>query len=149
LIKKIIVIAIVAVVAIIAGAIIFSMQRSSTEAVPNVKFVSFGSDKQEIRVGESSNISFNVQNSEDRAISDARIVIVIEPSGYEPYLLISNRTIDLPTLFSKDARTGDITIQITAAESPAKEAVYTVKAMLFAEGVQSDIKQFDLKVRQE
>ena len=77
------------------------------------------------------------------------IVITIQPSGYEPFLSLSNKTVNLPILFSKYARIGDMTIQVTATGSPAKEAVYTVEGILFAEGVQSDIKEFDLKVRQE
>jgi hypothetical protein len=51
-------------------------------------------------------------------------------------------------MHSRDARTGQIEVIISAAGAPAKEAVYTVKGVLFIEGNQSDIREFELRVRQ-
>ncbi len=139
--------------AIIAAAVIIGLfsiqqQKQQNEGAPNVKFITFEVDKQEIAVGESTNILINVRNSEDKVIDDARIVMRIEPSGYEPYLSISNSTIELPMFFGKDARTGEIKVSITALGSPAKEAVYVVKGMVFVEKTLSDIREFRLTIRQ-
>ena len=39
-------------------------------------------------------------------------------------------------------------VVISAAGAPAKEALYTVKGVSFAEGNQSDVREFELRVRQ-
>jgi hypothetical protein len=144
------VIAIVALVVAIAVAIIvFSMPMQTNSDVPNVKFTEFTPDRRDISVGESTKILFNVQNLEMRPIIDGQVIIVIEPSGYQPYLTIQNQTVYLPDLHSRDARTGQIEVIISAAGVPAKEAVYTVKGVLFIEGNQSDIREFELRVRQQ
>jgi hypothetical protein len=144
------VIAIVALVVAIAVAIIvFSMPMQTNSDVPNVKFTEFTPDRRDISVGESTKILFNVQNLEMRPIIDGQVIIVIEPSGYQPYLTIQNQTVQLPDLHSRDARTGQIEVIISAAGVPAKEAVYTVKGVLFIEGNQSDIREFELRVRQQ
>jgi hypothetical protein len=92
---------------------------------------------------------FNVQNLEMRPITETQVVIVIEPSGYQSYLIIQNQTVNLPDLQSRDASTGQIKVVISAAGAPAKEALYTVKGVLFAEGNQLDVQEFELRVRQE
>jgi hypothetical protein len=144
------VIAIVALVVAIAVAIIvFSMPMQTNSDVPNVKFTEFTPDRRDISVGESTKILFNVQNLEMRPIIDGQVIIVIEPSGYQSYLTIQNQTVQLPDLYSRDARTGQIEVIISAAGVPAKEAVYTVKGVLFIEGNQSDIREFELRVRQQ
>src|SRR5215210_5716200 len=91
----IVAIAIIASAAVIVGQFFVQKQQPSPEA-PNVKFMTFEVDKQEIAVGESTNVLINVRNSEDKVIDGARVVMTIEPSGYEPYLSISNSTIQLP-----------------------------------------------------
>ena len=133
--------------AVIIGQFLVQQQHQNQEA-PNVKFMTFEVDKQEIAVGESTNILINVRNSEDKAIDDARVVMTIEPSGYEPYLSISNSSIELPIFLGKDARTGEVKDSITATASPAKEAVYVVKGMVFVKDTQTDIKEFPLTIRQ-
>ena len=143
-------IAIVALVVAIAVAIIvFSMPMQTNSDVPNVKFTEFTPDRRDISVGESTKILFNVQNLEMRPIIDGQVIIVIEPSGYQSYLTIQNQTVQLPDLYSRDARTGQIEVIISAAGVPAKEAVYTVKGVLSIEGNQSDIREFELRVRQQ
>jgi hypothetical protein len=74
--------------------------------------------------------------------------MMIEPSSYEPYLSITNTTIQLPIFLGKDARTGEVKDSITATASPAKEAVYLVKRILFVKDTQTDIKEFPLTIRQ-
>ncbi len=149
--KIFILVAIVA-TAIIAAAVIigqfFVQQQHQNQEVPNVKFMTFEVDKQKIAVGESTNVLINVRNSEDKVIDDARVVMTIEPSGYEPYLSISNSTIELPIFLGKDARTGEVKDSITATASPAKEAVYVVKGMVFVKDTQTDIKEFPLTIHQ-
>lgn len=135
-------------VAIAIAVIVFSMPIQTNSGMPNVKFTEFTPDKMDIRVGESTKILFNVQNSEMRPIVDAQVIIVIEPSSYQPYLTIQNQTTELPDLHGKDARTGQMQVVINAVSAPAKEAVYTVKGVLFVEGKQSDIKDFEFRVRQ-
>ena len=137
------------VVAIAVAIIVFSMPMQTNSDVPNVKFIEFTPDRRDISVGESTKILFNVQNLEMRPIIDGQVIIVIEPSGYQPYLTIQNQTVQLPDLHSRDARTGQIEVIISAAGVPAKEAVYTVKGVLFIEGNQSDIREFELRVRQQ
>lgn len=144
---KVIAVAAVA-VAVAVAVVVFAMPRETNPGAPNVKFTEFTPDRLDIRVGKATKVVFNVQNLESRAITDARVAIVVEPSGYQPYLLIDRPTIELPDLQSRDARTGQMQITITAASAPAKEAVYTVKGVLFAEGVQSDLKEFELRIRQ-
>lgn len=135
-------------VAIAIVVIVFAMPIQTNSGMPNVKFTEFTPDKMDIRVGESTKILFNVQNSEMRPIVDAQVIIVIEPSSYQPYLTIQNQTTELPDLHGKDARTGQMQVVINAVSAPAKEAVYTVKGVLFVEGKQSDIKDFEFRVRQ-
>ena len=59
--------------------------------------------------------------------------MTIEPSGYEPFLSISNSTIEIPVFLSKDARIGEIKVSVTVTGSPAKEAIYVLKGMVFVE----------------
>jgi hypothetical protein len=153
--KKILILLAIVASAIIAAAVIIGLfsvqqqqQQQQNEGAPDMKFMTFEVDKQEIAVGESANILINVVNSEDKVIDDATIVMTIEPYGYEPYLSISNSTIELPMFLGKDARTGEIRVSITATGSPAKEAVYVVKGMVFVEETQSDVREFRLTIRQ-
>ncbi len=136
-------------VAIAVAIIVFAMPMQTNSNVPNVKFTEFTPDKRDIRVGESMKILFNVQNLEMRPITDGQVIIVIEPSGYQSYLTIQNQTIQLPDLHSRDARTGQMEVIISAAGAPAKEAVYTVKGVLLVEGNQSDVREFELRIRQQ
>ncbi len=136
-------------VAIAVAIIVFSMPVKTNSDTPNVKFTEFTPDKRDISVGESTMILFNVQNLETRPITDGRVVIVIEPSGYQPYLTIQNQTVQLPDLHSMDARTGQMEVVISATGAPAKEAVYIVKGLLFVEGNQSDVREFELIVREQ
>jgi hypothetical protein len=122
--------------------------RSPSEKSPKNRKKIFEVDKQEIAVGENTNVLINVRNSEDKVIDDAKVVMTIEPSGYEPYLSISNSTIQLPIFLGKDARTGEFKDSITATVSPAKEAVYVVKGMVFVKDTQTDIKEFPLTIHQ-
>jgi hypothetical protein len=147
LLLKVIALAALAVAIAAAVIIIFIMPRTNP-GVPNVKFTDFAPDRIDIKVGESTNIVFNVQNLESRAITNAKVVTIIEPSSYQPYLSINKPTVNLPALQSKDARTGQMQIMITAVSAPAKEAVYTVKGALFAEGKQSDVREFALRIRE-
>jgi hypothetical protein len=111
------------VVAIAVAVIVFSMPRQTNSDAHNVKFTEFNPDKRDISVGESTRILFNVQNLEMRPITEARVVIVIEPSGYQSYLILQNQTVHLPDLHSRDARTGQMEVVISAAGSLAKEAI--------------------------
>jgi hypothetical protein len=154
--KKIFILMAVVLIAIIAAAVTIGQfflvqqqqQHQQNPEAPNVKFMTFEVDKQEIAVGESTNVLINVQSSEDMVIDDARVMMTIEPSGYEPYVSISNSPIQLPVFLGKDARTGEVNVSITAAASPAKEAVYLVKGMVFVKDTQTDIKEFPLTIRQ-
>jgi hypothetical protein len=136
-------------VAIAVAIVVFSTPMQTNSDAPNVKFTEFTPDRRDISVGESTKILFNVQNLEMRPIIDGQVIIVIEPSGYQSYLTIQNQTIQLPDLHSRDARTGQIEVTISAAGAPAKEALYTVKGVLFIEGNQSDVREFELRVRQQ
>lgn len=113
-------------VAIVVAISVFSMPRQTDSDIPNVNFIEFNPDRRDIRVGESTEILFNVQNLETRPITDAQVFIVIEPQGYQSYLMIQNQTIDLPDLHSRDARTGQMEVVVSAIAAPAKEAVYLV-----------------------
>ena len=135
-------------VAVAAAVIIFSMPTSRTPGAPDVKFTEFLADRVDIRVGESSNIVFNVQNREPRLVNDSKVMMVIEPAGYNQYLSISDPVIELPVMQAKDARTGEQSVSIHAGSLPAKEAVYDVKGVLLVEGKQSDIREFELRIRQ-
>lgn len=135
-------------VAIAVAVIVFSVPRQTNSDVLNVKFTEFTPDRRDINVGESTRILFNVQNLETRPIMEAQVVIVIEPSGYQSYLIIQNQTVQLPDLHSRDARTGQMEVVISAAGAPAKEALYIVKGVLLVEGNQSDVREFELRVRQ-
>lgn len=137
------------VVAIAVAVIVFSMPRQTNSDAPDVKFTEFNPDRRDINVGENTRILFNVQNLEMRPITEAQVVIVIEPSGYQSYLIIQNQTVHLPDLYSRDARTGLLEVVISAAGAPAKEALYTVKGVLYAEGNQSDVREFELRIRQQ
>ena len=134
--------------AVIIGQFFIQQQNQQNPEAPNVKFMTFEVDKQEITVGESTNVLINVQSSEDIVIDNAKAVVTIEPSGYEPYVSISNSPIQLPVFLGKDARTGEVNISITATASPAKEAVYVVKGIVFVKDTQTDIKEFPLTIHQ-
>jgi hypothetical protein len=150
--KTFIVVAIVAIATIAAAVIIGQFfvlqQHQQNPEAPNVKLMTFEVDKQEITVGESTTILINVQSSEDIVIDNAKVVVTIEPSGYEPFLSISNSPIQLPVFLGKDARTGELKVSITATASPAKEALYVVKGIVFVNDAQTDIKEFPLTIRQ-
>jgi hypothetical protein len=135
-------------VAIIIGQFFVQQQHQQDPEAPNVKFMTFEVDKQEIAVGESTNVLVNVRNSEDKVIDNAKVVMTVEPSGYEPYVSLSNSPIQLPVFLGKDARTGEVNLSITATASPAKEAVYVVKGMVFVNDAQTDIREFPLTIRQ-
>lgn len=128
--------------------VVQQQQHQQNQEVPDVKFMTFEVDKQEIAVGESTNVLINVRNSEDKVIDDSKVVMTIEPSGYEPYVSISNSPLQLPVFLGKDARTGEVNFSITATGSPAKEAVYVVKGTVFVNNAQTDIKEFPLTIRQ-
>jgi hypothetical protein len=128
--------------------VVQQQQHQQNQEVPDVKFMTFEVDKQEIAVGESTNVLINVRNSEDKVIDDSKVVMTIEPSGYEPYVSISNSPLQLPVFLGKDARTGEVNFSITATGSPAKEAVYVVKGTVFVNDAQTDIKEFPLTIRQ-
>jgi cytoskeletal protein RodZ len=134
--------------AVIIGQFFVQQQHQQNPEAPNVKFMTFEVDKQAIAVGESTDVLINVRNSEDKVIDNAKVVMTIEPSGYEPYVSISNSPIQLPVFLGKDARTGEVNISITATASPAKEAVYDVKGMVFVNDAQTDIREFPLTIRQ-
>ena len=136
-------------VAIAVAIIVFSIPTQTNSDAPNLKFTEFTPERTDIRVGESTRILFNVQNLETRPITDAQVIIGIEPSGYQSYLIIQNQTVQLPDLHGRDARAGQMEVVINAAGAPAKEAVYTVKGLLFIEGNQSDVREFELRVRQQ
>jgi hypothetical protein len=134
--------------AVIVAVFVFSMPTPSSPGAPNVRFTEFTPDRTDIRVGESSNIIFNVQNRESRLVNDSKVQVIIEPAGYHPYISISDPVIELPALLAKDARTGEQRVVIHANSLPAKEAVYDVKGILLAEGRQSDIREFELRISQ-
>jgi hypothetical protein len=155
--KKIFILVAILAVTVIAAAFIIGQffvvqqqqQQQQNSAVPDVKFIRFELDKHEIVVGETTNVLINVQSSEDMVIDDAKVVVTIDPPGYEPYISISNSPIQLPVFLGKDARAGEVKVSITATDSPpAKEAVYGVKGMVFVEDTQTDIKEFPLTIRQ-
>jgi hypothetical protein len=62
-------------VVIVTGALIglfyVQQQKQLDEGVPNVKFMTFEVDKQDIAVGESKNVLINVHSSEDELIHNA------------------------------------------------------------------------------
>jgi cytochrome bd-type quinol oxidase subunit 1 len=136
------------VAAVIIGQFFVQQQHQQNPEAPNVKFMTFEVDAQEITVGESTNLLINVQSSEEIIIDNAKVVVTIEPSSYEPYLSINNNPIQLPVFLGKDARTGEVKVSITATASPAKEAVYVVKGIVFVNDTQTDIKEFPLTIRQ-
>ena len=152
--KKIFILVAIVAIAIIASAIFIigqlfiQQQQHQNPEAPNVKFMTFEVDKQKIAVGESTNVLINVRSSEDKVIDDARVVLMIEPSEYERYLSISNSTIQLPIFLGKDARTGEVKDSITATASPAKEALYVVKGMVFVKDTQTDMREFPLTIHQ-
>ena len=152
--KKTFIVVAIAAIATIAAAVIIGQffvlqqQHQQNPEAPNVKLMTFEVDKQEITVGESTTILINVQSSEDIVIDNAKVVVTIEPSGYEPFLSISNSPIQLPVFLGKDARTGELKVSITATASPAKEALYVVKGIVFVNDAQTDIKEFPLTIRQ-
>ena len=91
-------------------------------------------------MGENITVLINVRSCEDKVISDGRIVMTIERSGYESFLSLSNSTIQLSTFLRKYARTRQIHVPLTAAGSLAKEAAYLVKGMvLVGEPIRSKI----------
>jgi hypothetical protein len=134
--------------AVIAAFIVFSMPPSRSPGSADVRFTEFIPDRTEIKVGESSNVVFNVQNLEPRLVNDSKVMVVIEPAGFQPYLTVSDPVIELPAMLSKDARTGEQRFSIHANSLPAKEAVYDVKGVLLVEGKQSDVSEFELRIRQ-
>jgi hypothetical protein len=142
-------IAVAIIVAVIL--VITSNQRGQhttiSEFAPKVNFVKFEPERQELRVGQSTRILFNVQNSEDRVINNSKVIVTVEPEVGKNYLSINNSTVDLPVL-NTNARTGEMKITLTAIGTPAKEAVYVVKATLVTEETKADVKEFQLTIRQ-
>lgn len=135
-------------VAVVVAFLVFSMPQSRTPGSPDVIFTEFLPDRTDIRVGEAANIVFNVQSRESRLINDTKVMIIIEPGSYQPYVSISDPVIELPELPAKDSRTGEQRVTILANGLPAKEAVYDIKGVLLVEGKQSDVRGFELRIRQ-
>lgn len=136
--------------AVIIGIVLamsFQPAGRTGEPAPMVTFVKFEVERQELRVGQNTSILFNVENAEGRAIEDARVVVTIEPEAGNRYLSTSNSTTDLPVLYT-NARSGDMTVTITATGAPAREAVYDVRGTLFAEGASADVREFELTILQ-
>lgn len=77
-------------VAVVVVAVIFSSPAMRTPGTPDVRFTNFTPDRTEIRVGESANIIFNVQSREQGVVNDSKVMIVIEPDGYQPYISVSD-----------------------------------------------------------
>lgn len=137
----------VVVVLVTAVFAVFAFSNSSNPP-PNVKFVQFDTDRREILVGESMRVFLNVESNEPRTINDTRIIMLINPASALTYLSVDKPTVLLPPLNGKESRTGEVQVSITATSSPAKEAIFVVKGILYVEGHQTDVKEFDLKVRQ-
>ena len=53
------------------GLFYVQQQKQLDEGVPNVKFMTFQVDKQDIACGESTNVLINVHSSEDELIQNA------------------------------------------------------------------------------
>ena len=123
-------------------------QTTISEFAPDVKFIKFEAGKQVIRVGESTNISFNVENSENRVIDDAKVVVTVEPEVGYTYLSLSNSTIKLPVM-NPDARTGEIVVTITATGTPAKEALYVIKGLVSTDGTGTDVRDLQLTIQEQ
>lgn len=136
-----------AILVIIVSNIQDDQQTTTIESAPELDFVNFEVETQEVRVGETTSILFNVQNSEDRVIDDARVIITVEPEVGETYLSINNSTVELPAL-NTNARSGDIKVTITATGTPAREAVYLIKGTLYAVENVADVREFQLTIRQ-
>jgi hypothetical protein len=152
--KKIFILAAIAAISIISASLVIGQfivqqqQHQQNPEAPNVKFITFQVDKQEIAVGQSINVLINVQSSENKVIDNAKVVMTLDPYDYEPYVSISNSPTQLPVFLGKDARTGEFNVSINAMASPAKEAVYVVKGIVFVNDVQTDIKEFPLTIRE-
>ncbi|HXG06559.1 MAG TPA: hypothetical protein VNI77_04445 [Nitrososphaera sp.] len=119
----------------------------SDESAPRVAFVKFEIERQDLQVGQNTTFTFNVENSEGRVIDDASVSIEVRPEAGNNYLSISNKTIDLPVLYT-NARSGEIKVTITATGTPAREAVYDITSTLLAGGSRADVRQFEIKIRQ-
>jgi hypothetical protein len=136
-----------AIVAIILANIPDEQRTATSGSAPELDFVKFEVERQEVRVGEATSILFNVENSGERAIDDGSVAIAVEPEAGRNYLSISNGTVELPAL-STNARSGDVKVTITATGTPAREAVYLVKCVLYGEGAVADVREFQLTIRQ-
>jgi hypothetical protein len=64
--------------AIIAAIFVFTMSAQRAPGSADVKFTEFVPERTEIRVGELSNVVFNVQNKESRPINDSSVHVVID-----------------------------------------------------------------------
>ncbi|HEX7032984.1 MAG TPA: hypothetical protein VF172_08295 [Nitrososphaera sp.] len=136
------------VTAVIVAVTFQQVQRTiNDEPAPRVTFVEFEVERQELQVGQNTSILFNVENSEARVIDDAAVSIEVKPEVGNTYLSISNKTIDLPVLYT-NARSGEIKVTITATGTPAREAVYDITSTLLAEGTTADVREFEIKIRQ-
>lgn len=142
------VVVIVAAILAIISATRQGQQTTISEFAPDVKFIKFEAGKQVIRVGESTNISFNVENSENRVIDDAKVVVTVEPEVGYTYLSLSNSTIKLPVM-NPDARTGEIVVTITATGTPAKEALYVIKGLVSTDGTGTDVRELQLTIQEQ
>ena len=136
-------------VAVVTAAVTGYAFNSNGTSPPNVKFVQFDTDRREILVGESMKVFLNVESHEPRTINDTRVIMLIEPLSALTYLSVDRPSVLLPPLNGKESRTGETQVSITATSSPAKEATFVVKGVLYVEGHQTDVKEFELKVRQQ
>ena len=117
--------AVIAVVVILMGVFTVNKEKDwQSEGVPDVKFIIFEAEKKGNSSGRKHpTVLIDMRSSQDQVINGTRIVMTIEPSGYESFLSLSNTTIQLPMFLGKDARTEQIHISLTTMVSPAKEAV--------------------------
>jgi len=117
--------AVIAVVVILMGVFTVNKEKDwQSEGVPDVKFIIVEAEKKGNSSGRKHpTVLIDMRSSQDQVINGTRIVMTIEPSGYESFLSLSNTTIQLPMFLGKDARTEQIHISLTTMVSPAKEAV--------------------------
>lgn len=149
--NALIVAGVAALIAVVATTVVIMVVAfpAFVNSPPDVKFIEFTSDrKQDVKVGENVKVSFNVVNHESKTFNDARVAVLIEPSSSRSYFSIDEPSIILPVLTGKESQTGQNQVTITVTGSPAKEATYAVRGILYVEGMQTDVKEFDLKIRQ-
>lgn len=115
---------------------------------PNVKFYESPSvDENTLKVNYATNLSVSARNYDEYSLSNIEVkLFVIKGGNWEEHLKFESTT-NLAQNISPGITTDKVLIPITATKLSGIETPFTLKAELYADGVQTDSYTFNLTIK--